>query len=360
MSRMQFRSSVVYRKPKAVDREEGILHDVAVVTKGEARGHGVHLDDAFLDAVVSQGNEHSQGLKVRFGHPTMSGPAVGTYLGRLKEFYRDGNVVRANLYMSSMAEISPKGNLAEYVYSMAEREADMFGMSIVFAPGKNVEKDDRQFATLDTLHGADVVDDPAANDSMFDSGTLAQEVTQFIDAHPEVLDILANRPEIMNGFIARYEAYLERSKSMAEKVAENALPEVAENIADTSTENHTKTIAVDPKEFRRIAKEFGSDIASDVVFSGGGYADAMAMHYQVLKKENETLRERLSAAEEAAKVADAIPSEESEEKLNVNIPALVAQFRDAGMSAPEAWTKVRQEYSEAFQEYMEANTYKSR
>jgi len=46
-----------------------VINGFSVVTKGEALGHGLFLDDDFIDSVVKEGNKGGKGLKVRFTHP---------------------------------------------------------------------------------------------------------------------------------------------------------------------------------------------------------------------------------------------------------------------------------------------------
>jgi len=72
-----------YGNPVAkIDRENRIMYGVSVCTAGEARGHGVMLDDEFIDNVVSFGNSWKSGVKSRFGHPLSSAEPLGTAVGK--------------------------------------------------------------------------------------------------------------------------------------------------------------------------------------------------------------------------------------------------------------------------------------
>jgi len=86
------------------DREAKVLYGVQVAMLGEAKGHGFELDDVTLDKIVELGNASPNGIKVRFGHPSMCTPALGTFLGVRKNFRRDGQYVRADLHMSKAAD----------------------------------------------------------------------------------------------------------------------------------------------------------------------------------------------------------------------------------------------------------------
>ena len=66
--------------------KEEILLGVAVVTKGVTHDRRGEFNEESLDTVVSFGNESTFGVKSRFGHPNMSSTALGTFLGRFKNF----------------------------------------------------------------------------------------------------------------------------------------------------------------------------------------------------------------------------------------------------------------------------------
>ena len=212
-----------------IDYDNGIIFGVAVNTEGEALGHGVHLEKSFVEDVTAHGNVHKKGLKARFGHPNMSSSAVGTYVGRYKDFRTEtvaGQAIsRADLHLSESAKKAPQGDLYSYVLEMAEKEPDMFGLSIVFSRkglyhyddnGKRKEgRGHKTFVELGKpgeedsgkLHACDVVDEPAANPdglfSEFVTELTAAKVTEFLDENPEVLELYAN-DEIREAFLERY------------------------------------------------------------------------------------------------------------------------------------------------------------
>ena len=111
----------------------GVIHGVAVMTAGNVKdSRGWKIDQITLDQIVAAGNAHDNlGLKSRFGHPNMSGNALGTFLGRAQNFYRDGDAARADLYISKTAYNTPEGDLASYVFGLAEKDPEAFGTSVV-------------------------------------------------------------------------------------------------------------------------------------------------------------------------------------------------------------------------------------
>jgi len=158
------------------DREAKVLYGVQVAMLGEAKGHGCELDDVTLDKIVELGNANPNGVKVRFGHPSMCTPALGTFLGVRKNFRRDGQYVRADLHMSKAADPEK----AMHVLNMAEHEPAHIGNSVVISaeleerlsPDGSPMKDEDGHDLMPLLRpfelsAVDVVDEPASGNGMF-------------------------------------------------------------------------------------------------------------------------------------------------------------------------------------------------
>lgn len=251
-----FRAGVTREAPARVDAAAHIIYGVALNTEGPAKGHRVSLDAEFVDGVVALGQAQPNGLKSRFGHPAMCGTdALGTYLGRLKNVRRDTNaaglaVARADLHFADSAALAPNGDLRAYIEQLASESPDQFGMSIVFQPGERYRRDakgDKQyryksngakneaydaaaqpdFVEIKALHAADVVDTPAANESglfsAFTDHLPAAQVTAFLDANPQVWDLLQD-PAISRQFFERYEAHVAERKPLSENAKTNPQP----------------------------------------------------------------------------------------------------------------------------------------
>lgn len=285
-----FSSSPLKNKGKL--RIEGnVIYGVSINTAGEAKGHGVHLDNEFVDKVVEEGNAKKSGLKARFGHPNMCSTALGTFIGRYKNFYRDGGQARADLYLSTGAKTAPGGNLYDYVLDMAENNPDMFGTSIVFTPGKtykktadgvkidpddlDTENDGKTYTSLEKLHACDVVDDPAANPdglfSAFNRESFAAQMTEFLDLHPEIYRLAAENPSVISEFLARYEKYQasnntekamsEKEKSVQEdkKPLEAAAEAAAEEVTEEAAEDAPAEAEGDEGEAAAEGEEAGDE-----------------------------------------------------------------------------------------------------
>ena len=220
-----------------IDKEAEILYGVQITLEGEAKGHGVYLDRAFCEAVAEAGNAMGDaGVKVRFGHPAMCSDALGTYLGRAKNF-RVVEVTRkesgekaagvlADVYIAKESHSAPSGDLGAWIMEAAENSPDTFGQSIVFtyadlkstnaegAPILRSEFDsdsafdkargeNKVFAVLGKLLGTDFTDSPAATDGVFSSDNLAAEAEEMLAEHPEILGAITGKPEKVVEFLDR-------------------------------------------------------------------------------------------------------------------------------------------------------------
>ena len=175
--------------------EQTIIKGYSVITKGAALGHNMLVDDTTLAQVVEHGNKSKNGIKSRFDHPNASNTSLGTFIGRSKNFRREGNLVRADLYLSEAAKESPNGDLHSYVLALAKEDPQAFGASIVFRGEHECQKDEKgkerkdqpMLVRIDKLLAADVVDSPAANpNGLFsEENSLAETLTSFLNRWAE-------------------------------------------------------------------------------------------------------------------------------------------------------------------------------
>lgn len=191
-----------------IDRENGIIYGVSVITSGrEATGHGMYVDQKMIEQVNEFGQAAGEvGVKARFDHPNPCASSMGTELGRFKNFRIDGNQVRADLHLNESSAKSPNGNYREYVLSLAEEDPDQFATSIVFRPDEDYipnredypgesQEDSNPFwmphARVASLTHVDVVNEGAANDGLFSNGVEMEYVKlkakQFMKDHADII-----------------------------------------------------------------------------------------------------------------------------------------------------------------------------
>lgn len=140
---------------KGGDYGSGIIRGCAVITTGEALGHGLWVDETFVSQVSDAINASEKGVKMRFTHPDLSGDGLGSFLGRGKTSYLDGDVCRADTHLSKSSRKTPDGDLGGYVMDLAEDDPDAFGLSISFShdPEAEVEFMQTHGGTLDPFSG---------------------------------------------------------------------------------------------------------------------------------------------------------------------------------------------------------------
>ncbi|PQO39351.1 hypothetical protein C5Y96_05715 [Blastopirellula marina] len=311
-----------------VDREgghygAGIIRGFAVVTRGEALGHGYWLDQDFVEQTQKAMQALASGTKSRFTHPGLSSDGLGKLLGRAFDSYTDGDIVRADLHFQESAHDTPGGNLAKYVMDMAEEDPEAFGTSIVYMPDWGAEekfnamhKDEEgtfkspdpdnlknlPHARLGRLYAVDVVDEPAANPAgMFsadpihaDLEALAMYAFGLSEDEPELGKLSAD-PDRVRGFITRFFANHELELSMPKtntkrsqtteetkpKETETGTPETkpeGENAETTETSETSSDDSKDSDDEAEASTETSEDSAetAEPVANSSGRSEAVA------------------------------------------------------------------------------------
>lgn len=218
--KIYFKSSPKNTKALKIDRENGYLRDVVLCEVGEASGHGVHLDQNFINDVAEQGNEKGK-ISARLGHPNMCNSAMGKQIGYYENFSVRGEQAIADFKVLKAAKNSPDGgNVYDWIFDMAEERPEHIMNSIVFIDGGafqiddegnevDLEEDDwwgyetkfkdrEVFIRLGSLEKSDLVEDGAATESLFSKGLnnhlFASTADQFLEENPALLKYLQKNP----------------------------------------------------------------------------------------------------------------------------------------------------------------------
>ena len=129
-----------------------IIEGVSIISVGEAKGHGLFVDDITLQEVKACAESYAGGVKVNLDH----GAGIKDIVGFCDNFRIVGKKLVADLNLLETAE------KRAYVLEIASRMPDTFGISIAFS-GPVRERDGRSFASCTELYSADLVQTPAAN-----------------------------------------------------------------------------------------------------------------------------------------------------------------------------------------------------
>ena len=142
-----------------VDFDSGVIRDVAIITTGEAKGHGVYVDATTLAQVKKCADLFRGGLGVKFNPNTFDHGQAGI-AGSVQNLRIVGNRLLGDLRVASTYAFRA------YLLELAANQPDSFGLSIDFDMyTENVGGLD--YARCASLDAVTVVDVPAANDGLF-------------------------------------------------------------------------------------------------------------------------------------------------------------------------------------------------
>lgn len=301
------------------DYGAGLIKGLAVVTRGEALGHEMWIDQTFVEQTAKAVAASKMGIKARFTHPGLSSDGMGKFLGRIKAGRVDGDIARADLHLAKSAQNTPDGDLADYVMSLAEEDPAAFATSIVFDHDMEAEEafaeehkgEEKRFsspdkdnvanylhARLKNLYADDVVDEPAANPGgLFHRGDeIAAEADDLLSyalglttEKPE-LSQLEIDPDRVSGFVSRF------LKSHGLSVVTN---KEADSMADEKTgvpapDNKPDNVDLGKERVAALRSKYGTDPAFvlEMFESGASMAEAETAW---LKKETAKYVEELAA-----------------------------------------------------------------
>ncbi len=177
-------------RPVGVDRENGVIRGFVMAQLGyfKSEGRGQFTDES-LNKIVGLAAQKSAGLRSRFTHPSLSSDGLGSYLGRAKGAYRDGDKVRGDLHLDPTSFDTPQGNLGDYVLRLAESDPEAMSSSLVLKTDQQYVLDEKGRPKLDAngneippiwlpteLLASDIVDTGDAVDGLLSAGVQADKL----------------------------------------------------------------------------------------------------------------------------------------------------------------------------------------
>jgi len=150
-----------------------VIEGVSIISIGEAKGHGLYVDEQTLMEVKECAESYKGGVKVNLDH----GAGIKDIVGFVNNFRIVGSQLLGDL---NLLQTSP---MRDYVLEISSKLPDTFGISIAFS-GPIREVNGMAFASCTELYSADLVQTPAANATGLFSFT-AKQVDKFFQQMPE-------------------------------------------------------------------------------------------------------------------------------------------------------------------------------
>lgn len=151
-----------------IDKEQGVIPGVRIISEGPAIGHGVTVDEKTIDQLLTCSASYSTGVKVKLDHEGGSKDIVGWVNNFEKCHDENGWYLKGDLHL---IKSHPS---FEYVLELASTIPDTFGLSVFFT-GKPDKEDGETFARCTKLLSCDIVTEPAANPTgMFSIGPITR------------------------------------------------------------------------------------------------------------------------------------------------------------------------------------------
>jgi hypothetical protein len=242
-----------------IDEANALIAGVSVITAGEAKGHGLLVDDQTLLEVKAAAETYAGGLKVKTDHFSGFNQIVGV----LRNFVIDGDQLRADLYLLKNHDATPR------IIEMAQLMPDTFGLSISFSGQHEESESGTVFARCSEIYSADLVDQPAANEAglfsaKVDSKEKSMDEKQFSEA-------LAAALAPINDKLSAFEAFMTEANTRFEALAYTPeMPKQDESEDDKEeempeSEDMSAKLAAELAEIKSLVTNFGAKPVSVAV-----------------------------------------------------------------------------------------------
>ncbi len=231
-----------------IDSAAATIKNVSVITVGEARGHGMQIDEKTLLQVKAAAETYAGGLKVKTDHYS----GFNEIVGALKNFTIDGDQLRADLFLLKNHDATAR------IIEMAELMPDTFGLSISFS-GEHEESGETVLARCSEIYSADLVDTPAANptglfSAKVDSMKTVMDEKQIADAIAAALAPVIEEMAALSAKLAALEVTEE--KEMTEDKPEEMTED--KEMKEHDKEDMTAKLSAELSELKALVSNFGA------------------------------------------------------------------------------------------------------
>tara|TARA_Y100000593_G_scaffold4213_1_gene8325 strand:- start:13842 stop:15332 length:1491 start_codon:yes stop_codon:yes gene_type:complete len=321
------------RDVQYVDRRNRTIVGYAVMSVGEAKGHGVRADYVTLAQIIELGNQPNKGIKVRWTHPSMIADGMGKYLGRAVNFRlsEDGTKALADMIISKTASNSPMGNLGGYVLDLASEDPEAFGTSVViqYTTIESEDVSELPVIRVSKLYASDVVDEPAANEGLFSAsnpGLFSREVKNMLDAMLEREPVEKVRERLEKEIESQLKCGKIEETHQQTQEAEMSVEEIHEEAEALEAAKAVVSELSDREEAEAVVEEDAVEVEAEA---------AVAEETEVVEGESDEPKEETEADEAAVEEeAELSAQPEADADAPADAPAEPVELEDA--PAPEA------------------------
>lgn len=194
-----------------------VIEGISIISIGEAKGHGMFVDEQTLLEVKACAETYKGGVKVNLDH----GAGIKDIIGFVDNIRIVGERLIGDLNLLETAD------KRDYVLEIAEKMPDTFGISISFS-GPVRDIDGQLFASCTELYSADLVQTPAANPT----GLFSFEAKGRVDNSDKAMDD-QNTPVTENleeGAMPTVEEMAKKIAAMESELAELKAKKMEESV----------------------------------------------------------------------------------------------------------------------------------
>ena len=119
----------------------------------------------------------------------------------------------------------------------------MFGASIAFVPAEpDVIGEDYPSTRIEELLATDLVDDPAATNSLFSVDSFSYQATLFLDSNPAISALIARKPETIIEFMLKYFSNNQIMKKELFQKLKNLFNPAPDGVQEETVKTYNQTI----------------------------------------------------------------------------------------------------------------------
>jgi hypothetical protein len=305
----------------------GQIKNASLITRGEALGHGMWIDNVMLHQVADALNASEDGIKSRFTHPGMSSDGMGKATGKYFNARVDGDQVKVDHHFYKSAKESPgHGDLPSYLMNLSKEDPKAFGLSIVFNRDKEGmskfsdenKSEDGSFKSPDELNekhlphvrlgklfAGDFVDDPAANpNGLFHNN---EELFSILEESQGSLEFVLGLSDEKPSDVFGVEA--DRAKAFVERILLSKGFTLAKKTDPVKEDNVDLT-----QRLRELTEKYGATVATDAVLNGKSEHQIVADLYSSLQTTHKDLQQQFEELKRFSAGGETEPLSQGKEK----------------------------------------------